>query len=136
MKHRTKSALPCDLKRQRSGDRLNRQAKPNQRNHHRRRVVCSDHHTGALCLSSIFRLQPSTLSLYPHSRSACSGYLVEFDLRACLNSSPGGEDQDEGVRSFHIHKTPDFLRDFYRPVRLGLFYFCFNSASTAETIAE
>jgi hypothetical protein len=57
--------------------------------------------------------------------------------------SPGGE----GMLSFetrhsspgslsNLHESLDFLRDFYKPVRLGLFYFRFNSASTAETTAE
>jgi hypothetical protein len=48
-----------------------------------------------LNLAAIFSLQPLALSLSVHSRS-------------CLISSPGGQDQDEGVRSFDPHQTLDF----------------------------
>jgi hypothetical protein len=55
--------------------------------------------------------QPSTLNPeIPQpirARSACSAYPVELD-RTCLISSPGGEDQDEGVRSFDSRQTLDF----------------------------
>src|SRR5436190_19628090 len=44
--------------------------------------------------------------------------------------------QREKYDSTVLYKEPDFLRDFHEPVRLGLFYFRFNSRSATENRTE
>src|SRR6185436_4690735 len=44
--------------------------------------------------------------------------------------------QREKYDSTVLYKEPDFLRDFYKPVRLRLFYFRFNSRSATENRTE
>src|SRR4051812_31158697 len=125
MKHANQSASPCDLKRQRLRDRLNRQAKPT-----------SNNLTDELCTFSAAVGADSLPSLVRASAAV---------RRLTSLPSPGGENQGEGglfqcskepflqiknqkSKIINAHKGADFLRDFYTPVRLALFYFCFNSA--------
>jgi hypothetical protein len=180
MKHSNKSASSGELacphlsdhptqkaKSQRSGDpaySLNG-LRPKRINHGRS-VVCSDHHTSALFLTSTAELRTrftqtsADIGVCPSSGTATFDYLKtdallqpveftlflsfspspnprnyrkyrvlsfsisnffrvfrvvrgftlhQFNLRTCLISSPGGEDQDEGVRSFHIPRPPSTL---------------------------
>jgi len=88
MKHRTKSASPCDLKRQRLKDRLNRQAKPT-----------STDLTDELCTFSAAVGADSLPSLVRASAAV---------RRLTSLPSPGGEGEGEGVLSAGIHSTPDF----------------------------
>src|SRR6185295_9737637 len=120
MKHRNKSASPCELacphlsdhptqkaKSQRSGPAYSLNGLRPKRINHGRSVVCSDHHTGAAFLTLLSHF---CLSIPPAPKpddrtnssigERCTSVATAFP-------SPGGEGQGEGVLPQPLF-TPDF----------------------------
>jgi hypothetical protein len=123
MKHNQRSASPGELACPHLSDHPTQEAKP-KRNDHGSTFVCSDQHTGAPFLTSIGELRTG-------SAQALADAICPFRLQAALVRI-----RNLKSKIMNARKGPDFLKDFYKPVRLGHFYFCFNSRSATENRTE